>query len=69
MSFPLNFWDISLLLAATSLVLIVTSGILSEPNDRIHFDVNKKRLNQAALAVSALFFLTVIIRIIIIFAQ
>jgi len=64
MSFPLNFWDISLLLAITAIILLITSEMLSPYHGKINIRVNRKKLKNAAFAVSILFLATVAIRII-----
>lgn len=64
MDFPLSFWDISLLLAITSIILLVTSELLSPHYGRTKIRINKKRLRNAALTTSILFLTTVAIRII-----
>jgi hypothetical protein len=63
MMFPLGFWDISLLLAITAIILLITSELLSPYYERINILVNKKRLKNTALMVSVLFLATVAIRI------
>jgi len=63
MMFPLGFWDISLLLAITAIILLITSELLSSYYERINILVNKKRLKNTALMASALFLATVAIRI------
>lgn len=62
--FPLGFSDISLLLATTAIILLITSELLSPYYGKINIQINKKRLKNAALATSTLFLATVIIRII-----
>lgn len=64
MSFPLNFWDISLLLAITAIILLITSEMLSPYHGKINICVNRKKLKNAAFAVSILFLATVAIRIV-----
>jgi hypothetical protein len=64
MSFPLNFWDISLLLAITAIILLITSEMLSPYHGKINIRINRKKLKNAAFAVSILFLATVAIRII-----
>ena len=64
MSFPLTFWDISLLLAITAIILLITSEMLSPYHGKINIRVNRKKLKNAAFAVSILFLATVAIRII-----
>jgi len=64
MIFPLGFWDISLLLAVTAIMLLITSEVLSPYYGRINIYVNRKRLKNAALTVSIAFLTTVAVRII-----
>jgi hypothetical protein len=63
MTFPLNLWDISLLLAITAIVLLITSELLSSYYGRASILLNKKRLRNTAITVSTLFLITVAIRI------
>jgi len=64
MTFPLGFWDISLWLAITAVILLVTSEMLSPRYGKINIHINRKRLRNAASAVSILFLVTVSIRIV-----
>ena len=64
MSFPLTFWDISLWLAITAIILLITSEMLSPHYGKINIDINRKKLKNVALAVSILFLATAAIRII-----
>ena len=64
MNFPLPFWDITLWLAVTAIILLITSEMLSSRHGRINIPIDKKRLNNVAIAVSIVFLATVIIRII-----
>lgn len=64
MSFPLGFWDISLFLAVTAIILLITSELLSPYYGKVNMLVNKKRLKNVAIAVSTLFIITVAIRIV-----
>jgi hypothetical protein len=64
MDFPLGFWDISLWLAATAIILLVTSELISPYYGKTNLIINKKRLRNAALSVSTLFMVTVAIRVI-----
>lgn len=61
--FPLTLWDISLLLAITAIVLLITSEMLSPYYGKINIQMNRKRLRNSALAFSVLFIATVAIRI------
>jgi len=64
MTFPLGFWDISLWLAITAIILIITSEMLSPYYGKINVHINKKRLKNASLATSMAFLITVAVRII-----
>lgn len=64
MQFPLNFWDISLWLAITAIILLTTSEIISPHYGPLNLIINRKRLRNAAIITSTLFLATVIIRII-----
>jgi hypothetical protein len=63
MSFPLSFWDISLWLAVTAIILLITSELISPYYGKINLLINKKRLKNVALIMSTLFLITVAIRI------
>ena len=63
MIFPLNLWDISLLLAITAIILLITSELISPYYGKTNLFINKKRLRNVALTVSALFLTTVAIKI------
>ena len=63
MRFPLDFWDVSLLLAISAIILLITSELLSPTYGKINVLINKKRLKNTAIVVSILFLATVAIRI------
>jgi hypothetical protein len=63
MDFPLSFWDISLWSAVTAIILLITSELVSPYYGKTRLLINKKRLKNAALAMSILFLVTVAIRI------
>jgi hypothetical protein len=63
MDFPLSFWDISLWLAVTAIVLLITSELISSYYGRTNILINKKRLRNVALTMGILFLITVAIRI------
>ena len=63
MDFPLSLWDISLWLAITAVILLVTSELVSSYYGKTRLFINKKRLRNVALTVSTLFLATVAIRI------
>lgn len=64
MQFPLGFWDISLWLAVTAIILLITSELVSPYYGRTNLRINKTRLKNTALIVSGAFLVTVAIRIV-----
>jgi hypothetical protein len=64
MDFPLSLWDISLWLAITAIILLVTSELISSYYGKTNLLINKKRLRNVALTVSTLFLVTVAVRIV-----
>jgi len=63
MNFPLTLTDISWWLAATAIVLIVTSELLDSSQEyyrRIHID--KKRLKLGAIGCGVAFLVTILLR-------
>jgi hypothetical protein len=63
MGFPLTFWDISLWLAVTAIILLITSELISPYYGKTNLLINKRRLRNVAIIVSTLFLITVAIRI------
>ena len=63
MEFPLNFLYISIWLAATTIILLVTAELISPYYGRTNLAIDKKRLRRVALATGILFLATVMIRI------
>jgi len=63
MNFPLSFWDLSMWLAVTAIILLITSELVSPYYGKTSLLINKKRLKNVALVVSILFLITVVIRI------
>lgn len=63
MDFPLSFWDLSLWLAVTAIILLIASELVSPHYGRTSILINKNRLRNAALTMSILFLITVGIRI------
>ena len=63
MGFPLTFWDISLWLAVTAIILLITSELTSPYYGKTNLLINKKRLRNVSIIVSTLFLITVAIRI------
>lgn len=64
MQFPLGFWNISLWLAVTAIILLITSELISPYYGQTNLHINKKRLRNVALTVSTLFLVTVAVRIV-----
>jgi len=63
MYFPLSLWDISLWIAVTAIILLVTSELLAPYSNYFgDFVIEKTRLRMAALVLGAAFMVTVIIR-------
>ncbi len=63
MILPFDFWDITLLLAMFSIVLVVTSGISSSISKK-NLIVNKRKLKYVTMVISSAFLAMICIRII-----
>jgi len=64
MNFPLSLSDISLWLAVTAIVLLITSELLySLPEYSARIMINKKRLRLVAIGVGLAFLATVVMRV------
>jgi hypothetical protein len=63
MMFPLSFWDVSLLIAIIAIILLITAELLSPHYGRVNLLISKKKLKNAAMAISIIFLVTVVIRI------
>jgi len=63
MQFPLTFWDISLWLAVTAIILLATSELISPHYGKTNLLIERKRLRNVALTISLLFLITVVMRI------
>jgi cytosine/uracil/thiamine/allantoin permease len=63
MQIPLTFWDISLWLAVTAIILLITAELISPYYGQTNLLINKKKLKNAALITAILFLITVAIRI------
>ena len=64
MKFPLDFWTITLLIAAIAIILLVTSEMLSSYHGKVNILINKKRLRNAAIAAAIAFLTTAAMRVI-----
>ena len=63
MYFPLTIWDISLWLAVTAIILLVTSELLAPYSSYLgDFVLDKTRLRLAAAVLGTAFTLTVLLR-------
>ncbi len=63
--FPLDFSDVSLWIAGTAIILLVTSELLAPYSEHFgDFVIEKNRLRLAALLLGAAFVFTVLIRMI-----
>jgi hypothetical protein len=66
MYFPLSLWDISLWIAVTAIILLVTSELLAPHSEYFgDFVIDKTRLRIAALFLGATFMVTVLLRAIV----
>jgi hypothetical protein len=63
MEFPLTFWDISLWLAITAVVLLITAELISPYYGLTNLEIDRKKLRKIALTMGMLFLGTVAIRI------
>jgi hypothetical protein len=64
MNFPLSLSDISLWLAVTAIILLITSELLySLPEYSARIMINKKRLRLVAIGVGIAFLATVVMRV------
>jgi len=63
MQFPLNFFEVSFLLAVLSLILLVTYEILSPEYGNLNIVLERKSVKKAGLLLGFLFLFTVIIRL------
>lgn len=63
MQFPLSFWDLSLWLGVTTLILLLTAELASPYHGQTNLLINNNRLEKAALTMGTLFLITVAIHI------
>ena len=64
MNFPLGIWDISLLLAITAIILLITSEMLSQYYGKINVRINRRKLRNTSIAASIVFLITITLRIV-----
>jgi len=60
---PLSFWDLSLWITITAIILLATSELLSPSYGRTSIIINKKGLRTVALSLGILFMLTAFIHV------
>lgn len=63
MQVPLTFNDISLWLAITAIILLITAELISPHYGQANLLIDKRNLRKAALVTGILFLATVAIRI------
>ncbi len=60
---PLGFDSISLLLAVTAIILLVTSELISPYYGRTRMNIDKKKMRNSAFTFTILFLVTVVVKI------
>ena len=63
MQFPFDFWNISLWLAVTSIILLITAQLASAYDGKATLIIDLKKLKTMALVIGVLFLVTVAMRI------
>ncbi len=63
MIFPMDLGELSILIAVTAIILLVTSELISPYHRRIKIYLSRKRLRRTAIFFSGLFLIIVGIRI------
>jgi accessory gene regulator protein AgrB len=63
MQIPLDFWNVSLWLAVTAIILLITTQLAAAYDGPATLLIEKKRLKNAALLMGMLFLITVAMRI------
>jgi hypothetical protein len=63
MQIPLDFWNISLWLAVTGIILLMTTQLASAYEGKPTTRIDQKKLKTTALVIAALFLATVVVRI------
>jgi hypothetical protein len=65
MDFPLSLWDVSLWIAVTAIILLITSELIVSYSEYFgDFVIEKMRLRIAALVLGVIFVATVIVRVV-----
>jgi len=63
MTFPLTFWDISLWLGITAIILLATAELISPYSGKTNIIIEKRKMRRAALLAGIMSMMTVIARI------
>jgi hypothetical protein len=63
MQFPLDFWNISLWLAVSGIILLITAQLVSAYDGKATLLIDQKKLKTAAVIMGILFLAMVAIRI------
>jgi len=63
MQFPLSFWDITLWLAITAIILLATSELISPYYGQTNLLIDKNRLRLAALGIGIIFIISILAQI------
>ena len=63
MQIPLDFWNISLLLATTATTLLITAQLLTAYDGKATLLLDQKKLKTTAVVIGIFFLVTVAIRI------
>lgn len=63
MQFPLSFWDLTLWIGITALILLITAELTSPYNSQTNLLINNNRLEKTALTMGILLMITVAIHI------
>lgn len=64
--FPLDLWDISLLIAIITAILLVSSELLLSHYGKVNILIDKGKLKTAAIGATVAFLITVAAQVIII---
>jgi uncharacterized membrane protein len=63
MQIPFDFWNISLWLAVTGIILLITAQLASAYDGKTSILIDQKKLKTTALVIGTLFLVTVAIHI------
>ena len=63
MQIPLDFWNISLWLAVSAMILLITAQLVSAYDGKATLLIDQRKLKTAAVTMGILFLATVAIRI------